>query len=305
VAELPGLLALAERGGDPQSLLNSHVWAIMHLRDLGDVARGDELMANVETLLAEVDMPTNRWLVAIHRCARLSISGTGDEIELAALEAFQLGEAASQPDALQWFAPQLFTARFEQGRMAEVIPLIRTQLAENPNLPTWSAALAGALVEVGELDEAAETVTALLGGDDPFHHDFTWLFGHCFAGLATSVVGTPEQAALQYERIAPYAGRFPCIGLVVHRAVDHILAVLAARAGWPYRAEAHFADAARWHESLGADGWLARTRLEWGRFLLDQGEPERARDLLVQARDVATERGMAGVAGAATSLLDG
>ena len=78
------------------------------------------------------------------------------------------------------------------------------------------------------------------------------------------------------------------------------LSVVAARAGWPDRAEAHFADAARLHESLGADGWLARTRLEWGRFLLDPGRARTGtRACWCRRATLATERGAADVAAAA------
>jgi tetratricopeptide (TPR) repeat protein len=303
VADQPDLLALAVANGDPQSQFYVNIWASIHLREVGEMARANEALDEAERLLAQVDLPTNRWVLAIQRCSGVCITGSGDELEAAALHALELGQAADQPDALLWFAPQLFVARLSTGRIAEVLPLIRQQLEENPGLPTWRTALCLSLTEAGELDEAAELLTDLLAVDDPLPHDFVWLYGHCNIGIAASAVGTPEQAARQYERLAPYAGRFPSIGLAVHWSVDHVLATLAARAGWADRAEGHFADAVRLHEAVGARCGLARARVDWARFLLDQGEPERARELLVQALDLATEMGMTAVTARATALL--
>jgi tetratricopeptide (TPR) repeat protein len=305
LAEQPHLLALAAAGGDPQHQFLVRIWANIHLRDVGEMARADEMLAEAERLLTQVDVPTNRWVHAIQRCSQLCITGSAVEFEAAALEALALGQADDQPDAMLWFAPQLFVARSETGRLDEVLPLIRQQLEDNPGLPTWRTALCFSLTELGELDEATQLLTEMLAVDDPLPRDFVWLYGHCNLGYAASVVGTPAQAAQQYERLAPYAGRFPSIGLTVGRAVDHVLATLAARAGWPDRAEAHFADAARLHTSIGARSWLSRTHLEWGRFLLDQGETERAREFLVQAREMATEMGTVSVTAAATTLLQG
>lgn len=116
-------------------------------------------------------------------------------------------------------------------------------------------------------------------------------------------VGTPEQAAEEYDRLAPYADRIPYVGVCTTMSVNRVLAILAARAGRPDRADEHFARAKEEHERLGAPEWVARTELEWGRFLLDAGESDRARTLLAGSAEGAKRIGAADVAMAAASLL--
>jgi hypothetical protein len=140
-------------------------------------------------------------------------------------------------------------------------------------------------------------------GSDPFPYDLVWLQGQSLLAEAVAVVGTPEQAARQYEVLAPYADRIPCIGNVTGHSIELDLATLAARVGRRDDAERHFAAADAAHVRVDAPVWLARTRLEWGRFLLAGGEVERAHALLTDARAIAERMGSVDVAEAADSLL--
>jgi tetratricopeptide (TPR) repeat protein len=232
------------------------------------------------------------------------VSGSGDEVERSALTALEIGQDAGQPDAFVWFAPQVWFARGAQGRLAEVLDLVRQQIADNPGLPAWLAGLAVTLVRIGEPDEAAELVAAMMADSSKvFPYDPIWLFGHTSLGEAVACVGTPEQAAEEYARLAPYADRIPYVGVCTAMSVNRVLGNLAARAGKRELADEHFARAKAEHERLGAPEWVARTELEWGRFLLDGGEPERARALLAKSLEGARRIGAADVARAAGSLL--
>jgi hypothetical protein len=119
-------------------------------------------------------------------------------------------------------------------------------------------------------------------------------------GEAVAAVGTPVQAAREYAILSPHAGRLVTNAVFAYPSVSLTLAKLAARAG---RAEQHFADVHDQHERLGAPGWLARTQLAWGHFLLDTGQTGRARTLLSLARDAGERTGAADVVTAADSLL--
>jgi class 3 adenylate cyclase len=306
VAELPALLDLAERVGDPQSLVLASSWGFAHMLETGDVEESDRLVDQVGRIATEMNNPVFRWLEATYRCCRLMVDGRGDDIEQAALDALEIGEDCGQPDAFVWFAPQFFTARDTQGRLAEVVDLVRQQVVDNPGLPIWRVTLAYALATVGEHEEATAIMEELVAaGSAVLPFDLVWLAGHAFLGEVLAKLGTPEAAGRQYERLAPYATRLPCVGSVIRPSVRLVLGMLAARAGWPERAEAAFAAAAEQHDRIGAGGWLARTHLEWGRFLLATGEGGRARELLAQARDAAEGLGAAGVRTDAEALLAG
>jgi DNA-binding SARP family transcriptional activator len=306
VAELPALLALAERIGDVHQLAVACGGGSLHCVEMGELDEADRLVERIGRLAVEVNNPFFLWMEANHRCCRLTVSCTGDEIEQAALNAFQIGQDAGQPDLLSWFAPQLFVARVSQGRLAEVLDLIRQVTSDTPGVPAWRAALAMACAQLGEREEAVSIVDGLM--TDPstaFPDNVAWLLGHSILAEAVATVGTAEQAASEYPLLAPYAERVPCLGNIARPAIALSLAMLAVRAGWPGRAEQHFADAHEQHHRLGAVIWQARTELEWARFLLATGEPERAPALLARARDSAERMGAADIVAAADVLLTG
>ncbi len=303
-AELPDMLELAERIGDAQQIVLVCSGGFVHSLEVGDLDLADRLLERLGRIAAEVNNPMFRWLEASYRCGRVMVSGSGDEIERAALTALEIGQDAGQPDAFVWFAPQVWFARGAQGRLAEVLDLVRQQMTDNPGLPAWIAGLAVTLVRIGEHDEAAELVAAMMAdSSNVFPYDPLWLFGHTSLGEAVACVGTPEQAAEEYARLAPYADRIPYVGVCTTMSVNRVLATLAARAGQPERADEHFARAKEEHERLGAPEWVARTELEWGRFLLDAGESDRARTLLARSAEGAKRIGAADVVRGAGLLL--
>jgi hypothetical protein len=299
LAELPELLALAERVGDAQQLLLACGRGFLHCVEVGELGEADRLLERLGQLADEFDNPFFRWMEATYRCCRLTVSGTGDEIEHAALKALQLGQDAGQPDVFTRFAPQLLAARWSQGRLAEVVGLVRQATVDNPGLAAFRAALALTCALLGEKDEAVFILDELMADPEKaFPENIVWLFGHSVLAEAVAAVGTAEQAAREYALLAPYAGRVPCTGPVARPSISLALASLAVRAGWPDKAERHFSDAHEEHRRLGATAWLARTEFAWARFLLGAGEPDRARILLGRARDGAEQMGAADVVAA-------
>ncbi len=303
VAGLPGLLDLAERAGDAQKLYLAYGLGARHCLEVGDLDQTDRLLERIGHLTAQLDNPFFRWMEANYRCCRLTVSATGDEIEQAALEALQMGQDAGQPDLLVWFAPQLFVARWSQGRLAEIVQPIREFAEDISGIPAWRAALAMTCAQLGERDEATAIIDDLM--TDParaFPQDVAWLLAHSVLGEAIAVVGTVDQAARHYRLLEPYVGRIPCLGNITRPSVTVVLGMLAARAGWNEQAEQNFSDAHQQHLHLGATGWLTRTQLAWARFLLDTGESDRPRALLAQARDGAERTGAADVIEAISEL---
>jgi hypothetical protein len=80
---------------------------------------------------------------------------------------------------------------------------------------------------------------------------------------------------------------------------------VAAACGRQEEATAHFADAIAVCRAAGCPTWVARTRAEWARLLLEQGVTARGRRLAGEALAGAEELGMAGVARDARALLAG
>ncbi|HXW35376.1 MAG TPA: BTAD domain-containing putative transcriptional regulator, partial [Acidimicrobiales bacterium] len=145
VSELPELIELAERIGDPQKLAMACGSGIVHYLEVGDLSESDEMVERISRLAQDVGNPFFRWMEANARCSRMTVSGTGDEIEKAASVALEIGQETGQPDTFAWFAPQIFVARWSQGRLGEIVDLVRQVLRETPGVPAWNATLALAL----------------------------------------------------------------------------------------------------------------------------------------------------------------
>jgi DNA-binding SARP family transcriptional activator/tetratricopeptide (TPR) repeat protein len=304
VEELPELLALTQRVGDAQQLILAYGLASVHCVEMGELDEAERLLEGISQLAADLNNPFFRWVESNHRCCRLTMFGSGDEIEQAAVAAFQVGQESGQPDLYTWFAPQLFAARWSQGRLGEIVDLTRQTTADTPGLQAWRAALAVMYARVGDVAKAVDIVDELAA--DPasaFPQNLVWLVGHSLLAEAVAAVGTPEQAAREYELLAIFNGRVPCLANVARPAVALSLATLAAKTGEHERAEEHFADALEQHARLGAPVWLAHTQLEWGRYLLGAGHLERAGALLVLARDAAASVGAVDVLAAAGAML--
>lgn len=304
VEELPEVVALAERIGDVQQVGRACFSGAHHCLEMDRLDLGERLLRRLGELAAELESPLFRWMDAHQRCRVTSMTGSGEDVELAAFTALQAGEDSGQPDRLTWFAAQMFAARSAQGRLGETVASVRAAIEATPAMTAWRATLPLALAAAGAHDEASAAVAVL--ADEPVGPpDILWLVGQSLVAEAVGQLGTAEEAARWYTVLAPYAGRIPCLVNVARPGVHHWLGVLAARAGRAAVAAGHFADARAQHERLGAPVWLARTELEWGRLLAAGGtDLDRARALLASARGGATRIGSADVVSAAGELLE-
>ena len=229
IAELPALLELAERIGDVQQLWAICASGFAHILEMGDIDRADRLLERMGQVAAEVNNPAFRWLFAGARCGHLTVSGTGDEIEQAAMSALQIGTDAGQPDAFVAFIFHLYHARVAQGRLAEIVDLVRQQAADHPWRPSGRNLLANTLARLGERHESAGLIEEFIADPEKaFPDDGIWLTAHTDLAETVATVGTADQAAVEYAILAPYAGRVPFAGAGMRDTVNH-----AVKRRWP------------------------------------------------------------------------
>ena len=88
-----------------------------------------------------------------------SPSGQFAEAERLADRAFEIGREVHGELAIGVYGVQMFTIRREQGRLAEVAPLFRRFLDENPGDTVWRPGLAVIASDLG-FDEAARKALA-------------------------------------------------------------------------------------------------------------------------------------------------
>ncbi len=284
--------------------MNSRISAIQQRAgaslELADLATFDEC---IDTMLAD-PMLSRSQLGNWWQTARALLDGRFDEVEELAAGAFSKPEGAS-PNALNSYAGHLLALRREQGRLTELIPVIESAIEENPTLPAYRVALALALLESGDADQAGAILVEV--APDTFAvipRDQTWPVGSSMLAEVIAAIGTAEHAAALYNELLAFRGTIlALIGVLAVGAADRYLGILAMTAGMDHEvAETHFRDAVELEERIGSRPWLARTRYWYGRFLLDAGDVDAATPLLEDARHDASDLGMAGLVTAIDGL---
>ncbi len=188
---------------------------------------------------------------------------------------------------------QMFGVRREQGRLAELAPVVR-MLASRGG--AWRPGLASLLTELGmEADARRELARVASEGLDEFRVSL-WLAALTYLTDAAAALGDEATAALLYPELEPHAGTNTLIGHMVacYGAADRHLGMLTATLGEWERAEAHFERAMELNRGLGARTWIAHTAYEHGRMLLRRGRDgrDRAGELLGEADELAEQIGM-------------
>ena len=270
-----------------------------------DLESADAVLHGATELAERLGEPTGRWSIGYFRAGRAMVTGGIDEAERLATEALEIGMSASQDDAPMFFAAQLFAIRREQGRLEELIPAIEQVVVDYPGLPTWKSALAISYAESGGLNDAKGVLDKLTARDFDFPADVNRLVGLALSAEAAATVGDTGAAAALHALVLPFRDHIVGIGLFWIGPVSYYLARTAWVAGDVEAADIFFAEAAATNERLGAVSWLARTRMQWARHLLDArrpGDVARAAELLEQASAAATELGMTKVLADAEEL---
>ena len=165
----------------------------------------------------------------------------------------------------------MFSVRREQGRLAELAPVIRI-LAADPGRAGAVAARGSSPCSSSSAwrpRRGASSRGSSPSGLDPFRASL-WLGSLTYLTDACAALGDEATAALVYPELEPHAGENVMIGHLVacYGAADRYLGMLAATLGEWERAEAHFERALELNRRMGMRTWLAHTAYEYGRGLL-------------------------------------
>jgi tetratricopeptide (TPR) repeat protein len=214
-----------------------------------------------------------------------------------AIQAYEVGTAAGEPDAVMMFGALLFLVRSSQGRSGELVEQTVQLAGEQDSVAGWRAAAALALIESGREDEARELALAEDFQSIPW--DQTWFIAMFLWADVCSRLRVLDRAGELYELLAPFSGQLAATnGVVVLGSVAWALGTLATTAERYEEAEGHFAAAAEIEARLGAPLFLARTHAGWARALIARGRPEdleRAQPMLEQADEAAGRLGAEGI----------
>jgi DNA-binding CsgD family transcriptional regulator/tetratricopeptide (TPR) repeat protein len=285
---------LAEEMGDVEGQAEATQWRVSALMALGEIAPARAELAIALDMAQSTRQPFMLHVTEHYRSALALLGGHLVEAEAAAESSREWGQMLVGRDASSVYGIQMFGVRREQGRLAELAPVIRVLAAGDRQGRTWRPGLAAMLAELAMEEQVrGELERVRAEGLEPLREGL-WLASLTYLADAASAIAHEEVAALVYPQLAPLAGTNVMIGHGVgcYGAADRYLGMLAATLGDTGGAARHFEAALHLNRQMGADTWLAHTAYEYGRMLLAQGDSARGEQLLSEAALLAETVGM-------------
>ena len=283
-------------------------WLLYDLAELGQLPEARRRHAELELLAAELHQPLYRHSSLAWGGVWAGLAGHFQQAERLARDSLRLAEQAKAPEAHRHFTAQLVALRREQGRLDELLPAIERFAGDEPDAGPWRSIQPLAYLDGGNRSEAHATYArALDGGAATIPRTMLWLTVMASLAEAAARLGDADGGAQLYGELEPYADRLVQWSFTGNAgSVQRLLGRTAAVAGWHDRACAHFEAALARHAALGAAPLLARTRCDYGEFLLHgrRADRPRARRLLRDAETAARRLGMAGVGARARAHAD-
>ena len=248
------------------------------------------------------DIAILRYLGRVIDLMLLTRDGQLDTVEQALETLLAEGIEVGEVDAETWYAGQLFTLRYCQGRMEELVDMA-ADLAESPMLTNsnrvFSAIAALLLAETGASDRARISLARVAPFEPPpagLTESSLWLVTLTAMAVAVHRLRDVELARKCYDALAPYADT-PAIGslaVVCLGSVDLALALSASTFGGEALAATHFERSIAGNIRLGHLPMIAICRAEYATHLSRGGDKARARQLFVEALTAAEALTMTG-----------
>jgi DNA-binding CsgD family transcriptional regulator/tetratricopeptide (TPR) repeat protein len=292
---------LAQELGDAELHTDAMAWRVPTFVALGDL---DSARAEVIVLREMAEHTAQPFMnhVAEHSGSAIALcDGNLADAEAMAGRSHDWARLLTGRDASGTHGIQMFGVRREQGRLAELAPVIRILAGEAEREGPWRPGLAAVLAELGMEREAKRELSRLAAEGIARYQASLWLATLTYLTDACAAVNDAGMAAIVYPELEPLSGTNVMIGHLVacYGAADRYLGMLAATLGEPGRAEEHFERAMEQNRRMGASTWVAHTAYEYGRFLLGRGREARnyAHALLGEAAGLAERIGMEGLLG--------
>jgi DNA-binding CsgD family transcriptional regulator/tetratricopeptide (TPR) repeat protein len=291
---------LAEELGNTELLAEAMSWRVPALVALCDIEGAKRAIPALLAVAERTAQPFMLHVAEQYAGALALCDGRLAEAEAIAHRSHEWGRQLTGRDSSGVYGIQMFSVRREQGRLAELAPIVRILAGDPERDGAWRPSLAALLVELGMEEQGRRTLERVVAdGLDPFRSSL-WVASLAYLTDACTALGDETIAALLYPELERYGGGNVMVGHLVscYGAADRYLGMLAATLGEAERAERHFEAALELNRRMGAVTWHAHTAYEYGRFLLGRGRAERKRAgaLLGEAATLAGRIGMPALA---------
>ena len=299
------MLTVARQVGNLELVHHGHAWRFLARMARGEIALAEADLEAVAQLVSRIRQSTHAIILPMYRVMLALMRGELAEAERLITRAMATRPMPVHQDQL---SVQIFNLRREQGRLAELKPVLSLFLRENTTASIWQPGLALLHLELGQEDAARAALEHM--ATDSFAmipRDGRWLFSLTYLCEVCAGVGDTLRAAELYNLLRSYSGRNVLAGrLIYFGSADRYLGMLCATMqNWP-GAERHFVTALENNRRLGALLPLAHTQYDFATMLLARhaaGDREHAEALLRESLDSASRLGMAALEKKAAALL--
>lgn len=288
-------VALAARAGDAYGELRLSCKAMLRLFVVPQPETLATELARHRRLSARLRQPYY-LLVEAGNVATIALGEGRFADAEASIEQYQAwAEVNGQADS--GYGIQMFSLRREQGRLAELRPMLELGAKLQRNDPSWAPGLAVVYAEAG-MGEAAKALLdrILADGLDRLPRDTLFAGVLSYLADAAWLTGHAALAGKAIDLLAPYEGLMVYLpGLACYGAADRYLGKLQETAGHTAAARQHYEAGLALDERTGWPAWIAHSQFCFGQFLARHGEineASRAQTLLTGAHQTAARLGM-------------
>jgi tetratricopeptide (TPR) repeat protein len=265
--------------------------------EMCDRARMDEALENLSVLGEGRQRMLVQWIARHGRAMQAILDGDLATAEQHAEAALDMGRRTMGEHVEGVYGIQMFTIRREQGRLAEIAPIIKRFLDENPDQAAWKPGFALIACDLGFQKPALRIMDELAEAGFAFPLDAK--HSTTLAYLAEACVALEDEArsAQLYELLAPYKDLTVTAGVttVCYGAAGRYLGALAGVLGDWDAAETHFEAALAINQAMRAWPWLAHTQYAYAQMLRRRrraGDAMRAHALMDEALETAARLDM-------------
>jgi DNA-binding winged helix-turn-helix (wHTH) protein len=278
LADAEQLAALAAGQAEYEPRLHALGLCLELSLEVGDGARFEQAFTAYTALAEKARQPWYTWAALRMRVLRALLRDAHADAERYIAESVRLAQGFDHSDVVALFYAQTLLLRLQQGRLAEIVPVLdgAAHLAETT--PAWGALGIYARAHCGSRARAQADLEALAaGGFAKIPEDTFFTAAMVLLADACATLGLRKVARQLYDRLLPHADQLAvAYGMACFGSIHRPLGRLAALLGRTLAARRHLDAAMHVHDRLGAAYWLGQTRIA-RQSLLDTRRPARAR----------------------------
>lgn len=265
---------LAEELEDAETRTEAMAWRVPTFVALCEMDSARRELAALLRMAERTAQPFMHHVAEHYGSAVALCDGRLADAETMAERSHEWSRLLTGRDASGTYGIQMFSIRREQGRLAELAPVVRILAGgDDGHAGMWRPGLVAVLAELGmEREARSELARVAADGIDGFRASL-WTATLVYLADACSLLGDEAMAAVLYPQLQPLADANVMVGHLVccYGAADRYLGMLAATLGEAERAATHFERALELNRRMRMPTWVARTAYEYARFLQGRG----------------------------------